>query len=388
MSFQLNDQQESIVDSIAKLTTDFDDDYWFDRDHTGDFPVEFHKAMADGGWLGIAMPEEYGGANLGVTEAALMMHQIGKSPGAMSACSAIHINIFGPHPIVVFGNDEQKQRWLPDLIQGKLLTCFGVTEPDAGLNTTKLKTRAERSGNGYIVNGKKIWTTTAQEASKILLLARTTAVENCKSPTDGLSLFYTDLDRDYCDIREIEKMGRKSVDSNEVFFDGLPVPLEDRIGEEGMGFRYILHSLNPERILIGMEAVGIGQNALARAVKYAQEREVFDRPIGQNQSIQHPLAEDWMALEAAYLMGLKAGYLYDNEMPCGAEANATKYLGAEAGFKAATNAVMTHGGMGYAKEFHVERLLRESLLPRIAPVSPQMILNYIAERVLHLPKSY
>jgi len=388
MSFQLNDQQESIVDSIAKLTTDFDDDYWFDRDHTGDFPVEFHKAMADGGWLGIAMPEEYGGANLGVTEAALMMHQIGKSPGAMSACSAIHINIFGPHPIVVFGNDEQKQRWLPDLIQGNLLTCFGVTEPDAGLNTTKLKTRVERSGNGYIVNGKKIWTTTAQEASKILLLARTTAVENCKSPTDGLSLFYTDLDRDYCDIREIEKMGRKSVDSNEVFFDGLPVPLEDRIGEEGMGFRYILHSLNPERILIGMEAVGIGQNALARAVKYAQEREVFDRPIGQNQSIQHPLAEDWMALEAAYLMGLKAGYLYDNEMPCGAEANATKYLGAEAGFKAATNAVMTHGGMGYAKEFHVERLLRESLLPRIAPVSPQMILNYIAERVLHLPKSY
>jgi acyl-CoA dehydrogenase len=388
MSFQLNDQQESIVDSIAKLTTDFDDDYWFDHDHTGDFPIEFHKAMADGGWLGIAMPEEYGGANLGVTEAALMMHQIGKSPGAMSACSAIHINIFGPHPIVVFGNEEQKQRWLPDLIQGNLLTCFGVTEPDAGLNTTKLKTRADRSGNGYIVNGKKIWTTTAQEASKILLLARTTAIEDCKSPTDGLSLFYTDLNRDYCDIREIEKMGRKSVDSNEVFFDGLPVPLEDRIGEEGMGFRYILHSLNPERILIGMEAVGIGQNALARAVKYAQEREVFDRPIGQNQSIQHPLAEDWMALEAAYLMGLKAGYLYDNEMPCGAEANAAKYLGAEAGFKAATNAVMTHGGMGYAKEFHVERLLRESLLPRIAPVSPQMILNYIAERVLHLPKSY
>ncbi|MBL4719979.1 MAG: acyl-CoA/acyl-ACP dehydrogenase [Alphaproteobacteria bacterium] len=388
MSFQLNDQQQSIVDSIAKLSADFDDAYWFDHDHTGDFPFEFHKAMADGGWLGIAMPEEYGGAGLGVTEAALMMHQIGRSPGAMTACSSVHINIFGPHPIVVFGTDEQKQRWLPDLVQGNLLTCFGVTEPDAGLNTTKLKTRAERSGNGYIVNGKKIWTTTAQEASKILLLARTTAIEDCKKPTEGLSLFYTDLDRDYCDIREIEKMGRKAVDSNEVFFDGLPVPLEDRIGEEGMGFRYILHSMNPERILIGMEAVGIGQNALARAVKYAQEREVFDRPIGQNQSIQHPLAEDWMALEAAYLMGLKAGYLYDNGEPCGAEANATKYLGAEAGFKAATNAVMTHGGMGYAKEFHVERLLRESLLPRIAPVSPQMILNYIAERVLHLPKSY
>ena len=388
MEFQLTEQQETIVDSVAKLCAGFDDEYWFDRDHTGDFPIEFHKAMADGGWLGIAMPEEYGGANLGVTEAALMMHQVARAPGAMSAASAIHINIFGPHSIVVFGNDEQKQRWIPDLVQGNLLTCFGVTEPDAGLNTTKLKTRAERSGNGYVINGKKIWTTTAQEASKILLLARTTAVEDCKSPTDGLSLFYTDLDRKYCDIREIEKMGRKSVDSNEVFFDGLPVPLEDRIGEEGMGFRYILHSLNPERVLIGMEAVGIGQNALARAVKYAQDRVVFDRPIGQNQSIQHPLAESWMELEAAYMMGMKAGSLYDKGLPCGAEANAAKYLGAEAGFKAATNAVMTHGGMGYAKEFHVERLLRESLLPRIAPVSPQMILNYISERVLELPRSY
>ena len=388
MDFSLSEEQQAIRDNVAKVCDAFGDDYWLERDRTGEFPFDFHTAMAEGGWLGIAMPEEFGGAGLGVTEAALMMHAVAGSSGALSAASAIHINIFGPHPIVVFANDEQKQRWLPDLVQGKVKSCFGVTEPDAGLNTTSLKTRAERNGNGYVVNGRKLWTTTAQEADKIMLLARTTPREDCAKATDGLTLFYTDLDRDYCDVREIPKMGRAAVDSNEVFIDGLPVPLEDRVGEEGKGFHYILHSLNPERILIGAEAVGIGRNALARAVKYAKDREVFGRPIGQNQAIQHPLAESWMELEAAYLMAMRAAHLYDTDQPCGPESNAAKYMGAEAGFQACTRAVMTHGGMGYAKEFHVERLMREVMIARIAPVSPQLILCNIAEKALGLPKSY
>jgi len=388
MDFNLSPEQEAIRDNVEKLCAPFDDDYWLDRDDTGEFPFDFHKAMADAGWLGITMPEEYGGSNLGVTEAAILMHTVARSSGAMSASSAIHINLFGPHPIVVFGTDEQKQRWLPNLIAGKHISCFGVTEPDAGLNTTRITTRAERSGNGYIINGKKIWTTTAQEAQKVMLLARTTPLDQCAKPTEGLSLFYTDLDRKYCDIREIPKMGRKAVDSNEVFYDGLPVPAEDLIGEEGKGFRYLLHSLNPERILVGVEGIGVGQNALDRAVKYARERVVFDRPIGANQSIQHPLAEIWCELEAAWLMAMQAGALYDAGLPCGAQANAAKYLGGEIGFKACQQAIMTHGGMGYAKEFHVERLLREVLICRIAPVSPQLILSYIAERVLDLPRSY
>ena len=388
MDFTLTPEQDAIRDNVEKLCAGFDDDYWLEHDDTGEFPHEFHQAMAKAGWLGIAMPEEFGGAALGVTEATIMMHAVARSSGAMSAASAIHINIFGPHPIVVFGTPEQQARWLPDLIQGKTISCFGVTEPDAGLNTTRIKTRAERSGNGYVVNGKKIWTTTAQEASKVMLLARTTPLEECKKATEGLSLFYTDLDREYCDVREIPKMGRKAVDSNEVFIDGLPVPLEDRIGEEGQGFRYLLHSLNPERILVGVEGIGIGQNALQRAVQYAKDRVVFDRPIGANQAIQHPLAEIWCELESAWLMAMHAAGLYDSGEPCGAQANATKYLGGELGFKACQQAVMTHGGMGYAKEFHVERLLREVLICRIAPVSPQLILNYISERVLGLPRSY
>ena len=388
MSFALTQEQEAIRENVDRLCAGFEDDYWLEHDRTGEFPEDFYRAMADAGWLGIAMPEEYGGADLGVTEAAVLMHTVAKAGGAMAACSAIHLNIFGPHPIVVFGNEEQKQRFLPDLIQGNIKSCFGVTEPDSGLNTAALKTKAEPSGNGYVVNGKKVWTSTAQVADKILLIARTTPVEECEKPIDGLSLFFTDLDREYCDVRLIPKMGRAAVDSNEVFIDGLPVPLEDRIGEEGKGFRYLLHSLNPERILVGAEAVGIGQLALDRAAKYAQDRVVFDRPIGQNQGVAHPLAECWMELEAAYLMTMQAAALYDAGEECGAQANAAKYLGAEAGFKACTNAILTHGGMGYAKEFHVERLLREVMIARIAPVSPQMIKNYIAERVLGLPRSY
>ncbi|WP_339712674.1 acyl-CoA dehydrogenase family protein [uncultured Sneathiella sp.] len=388
MDFTLTEEQHAIVENVAALCARFDDNYWREKDRTGDFPFDFHAAMAKDGWLGITMPEEYGGAGLGVVEAALMMHTVANSSGGMSAASAIHINIFGPHPIVVFGSDEQKNRWLPPLIKGEVKSCFGVTEPNAGLNTTALQTRAEKTSDGYLVNGRKIWTTTGQEADKIMLLARTTPKEKCKKATDGLSLFYTDMNREFMDVRVIDKMGRKAVDSNEVFIDNLPVPEEDLIGEEGKGFHYLLHSLNPERVLVGIEAIGIGMNALKRAAKYAREREVFGRPIGKNQAIQHPLAENWMELEAAYLMAMKAASNYDAGLEAGVYANATKYLGAEAGFKACTQAVMTHGGMGYAKEFTVERLMREVMICRIAPVSPQLVLCYIAEKALGMPKSY
>ncbi len=388
MDFSLTAEQQAICDEVQKTCAAFDDEYWLERDKTAGFPFEFHRAMADGGWLGITMPEEFGGAGLGATEAALMMHAVAGSAGAMSAASAIHLNIFGPHPIVVFGTDEQKRRWLPNLIGGRCKSCFGITEPDAGLDTTSIKTRADRTGDGYLIHGKKVWTSSAQVADKIMLLTRTTPKEDCDRPTDGMSLFYTDLNRKYCDVRVIPKMGRSAVDSNEVFIDALPVPLEDRIGDEGQGFRYLLHSLTPERILIAVEAVGIGQNALKRATQYAKERIVFDRPIGQNQGIQHPLAQSWMELEAAYLMAMRAAFLYDDGQACGPEANAAKYLGAEAGFQSCTRAVMTHGGMGYAKEYHVERLLREVMITRLAPVSPQLILCNIAEKVLGLPKSY
>jgi acyl-CoA dehydrogenase len=297
------------------------------------------------------------------------------------------MNIFGLHPVVVFGTAQQKARWLPPLIAGRDRACFAVTEPNAGLNTLKLRTRAVRDGDDYVVTGQKVWISTAQVANKVLLLARTTPAEECKG-THGLSLFYTDVDRRAIAVHEIAKMGRKCVDSNELFIDGLRVPAQDRIGEEGRGFEYILHGLNPERILVAAEAVGLGRAALRKATAYARERVVFNRAIGMNQGVQHPLAINWMELEAAHLMVRKAAALYDNGQPCGAEANAAKYLGAEACFRACENAILTHGGMGYSKEFHVERYLREAWIPRLAPVSPQLILCFIAEKVLGLPKSY
>jgi acyl-CoA dehydrogenase len=387
MNFELTEQQAAVAEGVGKVLADFGDDYWLARDDDGHFPIEFHQAMARGGWLGVTMPEAFGGANLGVTEAAVMMRAVAAC-GGMTAASTIHINLFGPHPIVVMGTDEQKARWLPALIEGRERTAFGVTEPDAGLDTTSITTRARRVDGGYVVDGRKVWTSTAQVAEKILLLTRTTPKADCAKPTEGLTLFYTDLDRSKIEVKLIQKMGRKAVDSNAIFIDGLFIPEADRIGEEGKGFRYLLHSLNPERVLIAAEAIGIGQDALRRASAYAREREVFGRPIGQNQGIQHPLAERWAALEAAWLLTMKAGWLYDNGRPCGAEANAAKFLGARAGHDAAMQAVLTHGGMGYAKEFHVERLLREVILTRIAPVTEQMILSFIGENVLGLPKSY
>lgn len=388
MNFELSADQQELCAAVARICEKFSDDYWLKKDKDGGFPHELHQALANAGWLGICIPEEYGGSGLGITEAALMMQTISESGAGMSGASAVHMNIFGLSPVVLFGTDEQKKRMLPPLIAGKEKACFAVTEPNTGLNTTRLKTRAERKNDHYLINGQKVWISTAQVAEKMLILARTTPIEDITSPTDGLSLFYTDLDHKHIEVREIDKHGRKAVDSNQVFIDGLRVPFEDRIGEEGKGFRYILHGMNPERILIASEAIGLGKAALRRATQYAREREVFDRPIGQNQAIQHPLAENWMHLEAANLMVFKAADLFDRNLPCGAEANAAKFLGAEAGYQACLQAVMTHGGFGYAKEYHVERYLRESLIPRIAPISPQLVLCFIAEKVLGLPKSY
>lgn len=388
MDFELSAEQEAIRDAVTKICARFGDDYWLRKDREGGFPEDFYQAIAEGGWLGVCIPPEYGGSGLGITEAAIMMRAISESGGGMSAASAIHINVFGLNPVVVFGTEAQKRRMLPPMAQGKEKSCFAVTEPNTGLNTTQLKTRAVRNGDRYVVNGQKVWISTAQVAHKILLLARTTPLEEVKKPTEGLSLFYTDFDRSRVSVREIDKMGRKIVDSNELFFADFEVPVEDRIGEEGKGFEYILHGMNPERVLIAAEAVGLGKLALSRAAAYAKERVVFNRPIGQNQAIQHPLAENWMELEAAWLMTLSAASQYDKGLPCGAAANAAKYLAGEAGYKACQQAVMTHGGFGYAKEFHVERYLREIFVPRIAPISPQLVLSFIAERVLGLPKSY
>jgi acyl-CoA dehydrogenase len=388
MDFALTANQEAIRDAIEKVCSDFDDAYWLEKDRESGFPHDFHKAMAEAGWLGICIPEQFGGSGLGVLEAAIMMRTIAESGAGMSGASAVHINVFGLNPVVVFGTDDQRKRMLPPMIDGSEKACFAVTEPNTGLNTTQLKTRAEARGDRYVVNGQKVWISTAQVAHKILLLARTTPLEQVKQPTQGLSLFYTDFDRKRVAVHEIEKMGRKSVDSNELFFENFEIPMEDRIGEEGRGFEYILHGMNPERILIAAEAVGLGKVALARATEYAQNRVVFNRPIGKNQGIQHPLAKNWMELEAAWLMTLSAAWQYDNGLSCGAAANAAKYLAGEAGFQACEQAVMTHGGFGYAKEYHVERYLREILIPRIAPISPQLILSFIAEKVLGLPKSY
>jgi len=388
MDFSFTEEQQQIRENVLKLCSQFDDQYWLDRDSDGEYPEEFCTAVANGGWVGVAIPEAYGGSGLGITEAALVLQAISESGAANSGFSAIGIGFFGVKPLIEFGTEDQCRQWLPRIVRREDVACFGVTEPTTGHDTTRLKTRAVRDGDHYVVHGEKVWISTAQVANKILLIARTTAIEDCAKPVDGLSLFYTDLDRDFCDIREIDKMGRKCVDSNEIFFDGLRVPVGHLIGEEGKGFRYLLRGLNAERVLIAAGCVGIGRAALARAVSYANERVVFGRTIGKNQAIQHPLAANWAQLEAANLMAFKAAELYDRGEPCGAEANAAKYLAAEAAFETCTNAVMTHGGMGYAKEFQVERYLREVMIHRIAPISPPLLLSYLAEKVLGLEKSY
>ncbi|MFT4960628.1 MAG: acyl-CoA dehydrogenase [Paracoccaceae bacterium] len=388
MDFALSQEQEAICDAVGNICAGFDDDYWSKRDREGGFPHDFYQALAEGGWLGICTAQAYGGSGLGITEAAMMMRTISESGAGMAGASAVHINIFGLNPVAVFGTKQQRERMIRPIAEGREKACFAVTEPNTGLNTTQLKLQAKKQGDRYVVNGQKVWISTAQEADRILLLARTTPLDEVTKATRGLSLFYTAFDRDHIRVREIDKMGRKAVDSNELFFEDFEILEADLIGEEGRGFEYILHGMNPERILIAAEAVGLGMLAVTRAAKYANERIVFNRPIGQNQGIQHPLAKCWAELEAAWMMVLSAAWQYDQGLPCGSAANAAKYLAGEAGFSACETAIMTHGGFGYAKEYHVERYLREVFIPRIAPISPQLCLSYLAERVLGLPKSY
>jgi acyl-CoA dehydrogenase len=388
VDFALTEDQELIRKAVAELAKNFDDAYWMDKDQAHQFPTEFYEAIAKGGWLGITVPEEYGGHGLGITEATLLLEEVARSGGGMNAASAIHLSIFGMHPVVVHGSGELKARTLPRIATGDLHVCFGVTEPGAGLDTTRSTTFARRDGDHYVVNGRKVWISKALESEKILLLTRTTRFDEVARRTDGMTLFLTDLDRSRVDIRPIPKMGRNAVTSNELFIDDLLVPAEDRVGEEGQGFRYLLDGLNPERMLIAAEALGIGRVALDRAVRYGNEREVFGRPIGMNQGLQFPLADSLARLDAAELVLRKATWLYDNGKACGREANTAKYLCADAGFTAADRALQTHGGMGYAEEYAVARYFREARLARIAPVSQEMVLNYLGEHVLGLPRSY
>ncbi|WP_028605915.1 acyl-CoA dehydrogenase family protein [Ottowia thiooxydans] len=386
MNFDFSEDQLAIRDAVQSICDDFGPDYWLERDRDGLWPTEFCDAIAKGGWFGVTMPKEQGGSGLGISAAAMVMRTIGKLGSA--AVSSIHLNMFGPQPVVVFGTEEQKARMLRPLIEGKDRACFGVTEPNVGSDTTRVRTFARRAGDHYVVTGQKVWTSTAQQANKILLVARTTPIEECARPMDGVTLFYTDLDRSKVRIREIEKMARKAVDSNELFIDGLEVPLEDRIGEEGKGFKYLLHGLNPERILVAASMLGSAQAALESAAAYAKERVVFGRPIGKNQAIQHPLAECWMRLQSAELLMWKAAALYDAGKPCGLEATSAKYLAAECHFETCLRAVRTHGGFGFAKEYHVERGFRESVLSLLAPVTQELALCYVAEQALGMPKSY
>jgi acyl-CoA dehydrogenase len=386
MDFAFTNEQMAIEEAIGAICEKFDDNYWLRAEEEKRFPVELVDELVKDGWMGVTMPEEYGGSGMGITEAAIIIKRISHMGG--NASSAVHINMFGPHPVVKYGTPEQKRRFLPPLIAGTDRTCFGVTEPSVGLDTTHIKTFAERKGDRYIVNGQKVWTSTAQIANKILLITRTTKFEDVKNPTDGMTLFYTDFDRTKIKVREIRKMGRNAVDSNEIFIDGLEIPIEDRIGEEGKGFKYLLHGLNPERVLVAGTNIGAGQSVLAKAAKYAAERIVFGRPIGMNQGVQHPLAECWIKLQAAETMMFKAASLYDVGKPCGLEANMAKYLGGDAYFESAARAVRTLGGFGYAKEFHVERYYREAIMGLIAPVTHELVLCYVAERALNLPKSY
>lgn len=388
MDFSLTPDQQNVRDAVLRHCSQFSDDYWLERDREAVFPHDFYKSMVDGGWLGIAMPTEFGGSGLGITEAALMMQAVAESGGGMTGASSIHLPVFGLQPVIMFGTQEQKERMLPPVISGAHKVSFVVTEPDAGLNTTQLKTRAEKRDGGYLVNGEKIWISGAQVADKMLLLARTTPLDKVKSKTDGLSLFYTNFDRSKIEVSLIHKMGRHAVDSNMLFIEDLWIPEGDLIGKEGDGFKIILHGMNPERVLIAAEAIGIGRLAIAKAARYAKERIVFNRPIGMNQGIQHPLAKCWAQLEAANLLTMKAAYLFDQGQDCGVEANASKYLAGEFAFEACHTAMSSLGGMGYAQEYHVERLLREVLIPRTVPISPHLVLNYLAEKVLGLPKSY
>lgn len=388
MDFELTAAQQEIVRQVRTLCEKFDDEYWREHDTKAEFPHDFYAAVADAGYLGVAIPEAYGGSGLGITEAALVMKEVAGSGGAMAAASAIHLSIFGVSPIVFHGTEEQKRRFLPPVVRGEVHAAFAVTEPDAGNDITHIKTAARREGDYYIINGRKVFTTKAREAKKMLILTRTTPFENVKKKTDGMSLFFADLDPAAVEIRELHKLGRAAVDTNMLFIDNLKVPVSDLIGGEGRGFHSLLDGLNPERILIAAEAIGIGTIAIKKAVRYAKERIVFGRPIGQNQAIAHPLSDAYSKLEAAELMMMKAAWLFDNRKPCGPEANIAKLRAADAAWEACDRAVQTLGGYGYMRDYDVERYFRECRLLKIAPVSQEMVLNSISEHVLGLPRSY
>jgi acyl-CoA dehydrogenase len=385
---ELTEDQHRLCQAAAELAATFPDSYWSARDERHEFPWDFYNAFASAGWLGIAMPTEYGGGGLGITEASLVMEEIAASGAAMNGCSCMHLTIFGLNVIVRHASAELRKRVLPPAAAGELHVCFGVTEPDAGTDTTRITTVADAAAGGYIVNGRKVWITKAGESQVMVLLARTTARKAVARPTDGMSIFLVDLGSPGIEVSGIPKMGRNAVTSYEVVFEDVFVPQSARVGEEGMGFRYLLDGINPERILLAHEAVGIGRAALARACAYAGERVVFDRPIGSNQGISFPLAKAHSHLEAARLMARRAAQRYDRGDSCAAEANMAKFLCADASFEAADAAVQTLGGMGYAREYNVERYFREARLMRLAPVSQEMALNHIAHHVLGLPRSY
>lgn len=386
--FAESEEHLLIRGSLRKLLSDFDDGYWAKCDAAHEFPWAFYNAIAAAGWIGIAIPEEYGGAGKGITEASILMEEIAASGAAMNGASAIHLSVFGMHPLVRHGSVEQCRKYLPRVASGDLHVSFGVTEPDAGTDTTQIKTFARREGDHYIVRGRKVWTTKGAISERVLLLVRTTPIEQCVKKTDGMTLLLAELQRPEVTISPIDKLGRNAVVSCEVVYDDLPVKVEDRIGDEGKGFRYLLDGLNAERIMIASEALGIGRVALRRAVQYANERVVFGRPIGKNQGIAFPLAEAKTRLEAAALMVRKAAWLMDRGLPCGEEANMGKWLAADGAFQAADQAMQTHGGFGYASEYHVERYWREARLMRLAPISQEMVMNYVSEHVLGLPRSY
>ena len=388
MDFSVPEDHRLLTDAVDAMMRDFPDDYWMAKDRAHEFPWEFYNAFAEGGFLGVVIPEEYGGSGLGLTEAALVLSRVAGSGAALSGATAVHVSIFGMTPVVKFGTEAMRQKYLPPLVRGELHVCFGITEPDAGTDTTRIKTAAVRDGEHYVVNGRKVWTSKAEQSQKCLLLTRTTPIEECRKKTDGMTLFLVDLDPSAVTIRPIPKMGREAVGSCEVFYDNLRVHESDRVGDEGRGFHYLLDGLNAERILVSWEAIAVGRRAIERATQYAKERVVFGRPIGQNQGVQFPLADSLAKLEAADAIAQKAAWLYDKGEPCGDLANIAKYLSTEAAFEAADRAVQTHGGYGYAAEYHVERYFRETRVWKIAPISQNFVLAYIAEKMLGLPRSY
>jgi acyl-CoA dehydrogenase len=388
MDFDLTPEQEDLRQTVRGICSQFDLDYWYRCEEDKEFPWDFYRAFAEGGWLGIIIPEQWGGSGLGMFEAALLEEEVVASGAGMNGCSALHLTIFGLNPVVKHGSDELRDRILPRAVAGDLHVAFGITEPDAGTDTTRITTFAKRDDGGYRVNGRKIWMSKALESEKVLLLTRTTKRDEAKRRTDGMTLFLTDLKVDGIDIRPIPKLARNAISSNEVFIDDVFIPEEHRVGEEGQGFYYLLDGLNPERIMTAAAALGGGRASLRLATEYAKERVVFGRPIGQNQGIQFPLAEALARLDAAELLVRKAATFYDAGKPCGREANTAKYIAAEAGWFAADNAMQTLGGMSFAKEYHVERLWREARLGRVAPISQQLVLSYLSEHVLGLPRSY